>query len=76
MICWENSLIDDFVSILIYDSSKVKYTRLSDSLIPWSFMGVFFSWEKTVLFLCSHFEHIDIKMHESCMIITPDMISR
>lgn len=75
MICWENSLIDDFVSILINDSSKIKYTRLSDSLIPWSFMG-FFSWEKTVL--CSHFEHIhvDIKMHESCMIITLDLISR
>lgn len=75
MICWENSLIDDFVSILINDSSKVKYTMLSDSLIPWSFMGGFFMGD-TVLFLCSHFKHVDIKMHESCMIITLDLISR
>lgn len=75
MICWENSLIDDFVSILINDSSKVKYTRLSDSLIPWSFMGGFFMGENCFIFVFP-FEHIDIKMHESCMIITLDLISR
>lgn len=51
MICWENSLIDDFVLIFINDSSKVKYIRLFDFLIFWFFMGVFFMGENCFIFV-------------------------
>lgn len=50
MICWENSLIDDFVLIFINDSSKVKYIRLFDFLIFWFFMGFFFYVRKLFYF--------------------------